>query len=223
MDLKIIIKTSIFLATIIAVVLLHTSQLNAKSENLEDKEIHKIIGLVSIVSEFHEAILESMQKSGELSYQERYDRLEGEIKQRFDLRYMSKVVSGRHWKKASEETKENFVQTFSKLTITNYTSRFDSFSGERFETTEIVDGPKDSQMIQTNFIKSDGEKISFNYLVRESDDEWKILDIFLEGKISELALKKSEYSSVLKGEGFEKLILEIEKKIRIIEEKEKNH
>ena len=103
MDLKIIIKTSIFLATIIAVVLLHTSQLNAKSENQED-----------IVSGFHEAILESMQKSGELSYQERYDQLKGEIKQRFDLRYMSKVVSGRHWKKANAETKENFIQVFLK-------------------------------------------------------------------------------------------------------------
>ena len=212
MDLKIIIKTSIFLATIIAVVLLHTSQLNAKSENQED-----------IVSGFHEAVLESMQKSGELSYQERYDQLEGEIKQRYDLRYMSKVVSGRYWKKANAETKEKFIQAFSKLTIANYTSRFGSFSGERFETTGIVDGPKDSKLIQTNFIKSDGEKISFNYLIRESDDEWKLLDIFLEGKISELALKKSEYSSVLKGEGVEKLILEIEKKIRIIEEKEKNH
>ena len=212
MDLKIIIKTSVFFATIIAIVLLHASQLNAKSENQED-----------VVSGFHEAVLESMQRSGELSYQERYDQLEGEIKQRFDLRYMSKVVSGRHWKKANAETKEKFIQAFSKLTIANYTSRFGSFSGERFETTGIVDGPKDSKLIQTNFIKSDGEIISFNYLIRESDDEWKILDIFLEGKISELALKKSEYSSVLKGEGFEKLILEIEKKIRIIEEKEKNH
>ena len=53
MDLRIIIKTSVFFATIIAIVLLHASQLNAKSENQED-----------VVSGFHEAVLESMQRSG---------------------------------------------------------------------------------------------------------------------------------------------------------------
>ena len=87
----------------------------------------------------------------------------------------------------------------------------------------MIDGPKDSKIIRTNLIKSNGEKISLNYLVKESDDKWKIIDIFLEGKISELAIKKSEYSSVLKNQGFENLILAIEKKIRMIEEREKNH
>jgi phospholipid transport system substrate-binding protein len=212
MDLKTKIKTPVFFAMVITIMLLGIPQLNAKSENQED-----------IVSGFHEALLKSMQSSGELNYQERYDQLKDEVEQRFDLEYMSKVVSGRHWRKASEGTKENFVRTFSKLTISNYTSRFDSFSGEQFETIGMIDGPKDSKIIRTNLIKSNGEKISLNYLVKESDDKWKIIDIFLEGKISELAIKKSEYSSVLKNQGFENLILAIEKKIRMIEEREKNH
>ena len=49
--------------------------------------------------------------------------------------------------------------------------------------------------------------------MRETDSGWKIIDIYLNGTVSELSLRRSEYSSTVKREGFETLIAAVQKKL----------
>ena len=55
--------------------------------------------------------------------------------------------------------------------------------------------------------------MSLNYIVRQFDNTWRIIDVFLDAKYSELALKRSEYSSVVEREGYASLIAAMEEKI----------
>ena len=43
--------------------------------------------------------------------------------------------------------------------------------------------------------------MELNYLMRDGDAGWQIVDVFLKGTISELATKRSEFSSVLRRDG----------------------
>ena len=65
----------------------------------------------------------------------------------------------------------------------------------------------------TKIVVPDDEDVHLNYRLRQVDGEWRIIDIYLNGTISELALRRSEYSSVLKREGFEKLLTTLNDKV----------
>jgi phospholipid transport system substrate-binding protein len=46
-----------------------------------------------------------------------------------------------------------------------------------------------------------GEAVTLNYLLRSSGGDWKIVDVYLSGTISELAARRSEFSAILKSGG----------------------
>ena len=80
--------------------------------------------------------------------------------------------------------------------------------------------PRNTIQVKTNIIKSNGKKVAINYLLREKDTEWSVIDIFLSGKYSELAKQRSEYTSVLKRKGFIGLVDTVEEKVKRMAQKE---
>jgi phospholipid transport system substrate-binding protein len=55
-------------------------------------------------------------------------------------------------------------------------------------------------------VQHSGEPIQLNYLMREAEAGWQILDVFLKGTISELATRRSEFSTVLRRGGAQALV-----------------
>jgi phospholipid transport system substrate-binding protein len=89
----------------------------------------------------------------------------------------------------------------SRYTISEYTARFDDFGGERFE---VAGGAPNANgvVVSTKLIKSNGEAIPLNYLMRQdASSAWKVIDVYLNGTISEMAARRSEFASVLQRSG----------------------
>ena len=70
-----------------------------------------------------------------------------------------------------------------------------------------------SMIVHSSIVTGDNETIPLDYLLRQSDGEWKIVDVYLEGSISELATRRSEYAAILGEQGFEGLISRLEDRI----------
>ncbi len=68
-------------------------------------------------------------------------------------------------------------------------------------------------LVENAIIQSSGERVGIDYLLRPVDGEWRIFDIYLDSRYSELATRRSEYVSILDGEGFEGLMRTLEDKI----------
>ncbi len=49
--------------------------------------------------------------------------------------------------------------------------------------------------------------------MRKTQEGWRVIDVFLKGTISELATKRSEYSTTLTNQGFDGLMAIFEQKI----------
>jgi len=45
------------------------------------------------------------------------------------------------------------------------------------------------------------EPVRLDYLVRQTEGMWKIIDVFLNGNISQLAARRSEYSALVREGG----------------------
>ncbi len=73
--------------------------------------------------------------------------------------------------------------------------------------------PRQAILVRNRLIKSDGEPVEINYLLKTAEGRWRVVDVFLDGKYSELAMKRSEYTSVIKNADFETLIRSLDEKI----------
>ena len=94
---------------------------------------------------------------------------------------------------------------FRDLGAAVYAERFDSYAGEQLKVTGEQASPGGT-VILSQIVKSDGEPVHVNYLMRQNDGTWQIADVYLNGTISELATRRSEFGSILKTQGINGLI-----------------
>ena len=165
------------------------------------------------VESLHEVLTGAMKEAETLGYQGRFDLIAPAVNEHIDQAFMAAKSIGRHWKKLSPEEQERWLKTFFDLTVANYAGRFKGYSGEHFELEGEEDAPHDTKLVKTTLILPDDDDVRLNYRLRETDGSWKIIDIYLNGTVSELSLRRSEYSSTVKREGFETLIAAVQKKL----------
>ena len=165
-----------------------------------------------VVERLHAELLEVMKKADGLGYKGRYQRLKPVVISSYDLPFISKVVVGRYWSEFSEEQKEQFVDTFTKLSIATYANQFNGYSGERFKTISAEESKRGRLLIKTALIKSNGEEIELDYILHQNGHQWQIINVIAQG-VSDLSLKRAQYTSYLKKDGFDALLQEIKDKI----------
>ena len=158
------------------------------------------------VERLNETLLEVMQEAQALGYAGRYDTLAPVLEEAFDFALMARVAVGRYWRQLDDAQKSELVDSFSRLSIATFAARFNGYSGEAFQVNGETAQRKNTVLVTNTLVKSSGETIPINYLLREIEGQWRIIDIYLDAKYSELALKRSEYSSVVERKGFEGLL-----------------
>jgi phospholipid transport system substrate-binding protein len=68
----------------------------------------------------------------------------------------------------------------------------------------------------TRIVDPNGEPVNLNYLVRPIGGMWQIADVYLNGTISELAIRRSEFASILQRQGVDGLIAELNRKADLL-------
>jgi phospholipid transport system substrate-binding protein len=127
---------------------------------------------------------------------------------------MTRVAVGPAWSTLSDAKRQQLIQAFGRYITATWAERFDSYSGEKLE----IDGERPygaAVLVDTRIVKSDGEPVSINYLMRRDGEQWRIADVYLTGTISELATRRSEFSSVLRSQGVDGLIEALNRKAPI--------
>ncbi len=163
-----------------------------------------------VVERLNAALIEVMQEADALGFQGRYERLAPVLSAAFDFPLMARISAGKHWRAWDEVLRARFVAAFGNTSIATYAARFDGYGGERFEVLGEQPGLRQTVLVRNRLVKSDGAAVAIDYLLKagpgDSKDGWRVVDVFLDGKYSELALKRSEYGAVIKNDGVETLI-----------------
>jgi phospholipid transport system substrate-binding protein len=167
-----------------------------------------------VVDALHENLISVMKDAKTLGYDGRFERLEPVINELFDIPFMAEKSIGRHWKTVDEENRAHLLATFERFTVANYAGRFTGYSGQFFETLKEQASRHGTVLVYSRLNLENGETVQLNYRLRPTkDDGWKIIDVLLNGTVSELALRRSEYSSLIQREGFAALMSAINKRI----------
>ena len=166
-----------------------------------------------VVEGLNAALLESMQSARELGYEGRHRLLEPVLRRSFDFPFMARIAVGRSWSDFSAAERARIVALFAEMSIANFAARFDGFSGERFEIVDQRAGPRDAVVIESQILRPAESPVGLHYVLRESENDWRIIDVLLDAKYSELARQRSEFTAVLKSGGLPDLIATLEQKI----------
>jgi phospholipid transport system substrate-binding protein len=167
------------------------------------------------VRSLYDTLLSTMKDGRTLGQSGRYARLAPAVGRLFDVPLMARLAIGPSWAMLSPTQQQQVTEAFGHYISATYADRFDSYSGEQLQVTG--EQPYGAEVIvQTKIVKSTGDSVNLNYRVRENGGYWQIADVYLDGTISQLAMQRSEFHSILQREGVDGLVMALNRKVDLL-------
>jgi phospholipid transport system substrate-binding protein len=163
------------------------------------------------VQSLYDALLGTMKNGRTLGQSGRFSQLEPVIRRTFDIPSMTRLSVGASWAGISEVQRQQLTDSFGRYISAIYADRFDSYAGQKLQVTGEQPNPG-GVMVKSQIVKANGEPVKVDYMMRRSGDGWLISDIYLDGAISEVATRRSEFAAILKNDGIDGLIAALNRK-----------
>lgn len=139
-----------------------------------------------------------------------YAFIDGILMPRFDRRFAAGAVLGKHWRKASDEQKERFVEAFYLTLLHRYADGILEFDTNRVEILPYKgDAEKRTTEVKTRVRLDDGSNIPVHYTLVNRDDEWRMFDVKIEG-VSYVVNYRKELESEIRSSSLERVIRRLE-------------
>lgn len=127
------------------------------------------------------------------------------LAQTHDLEQMARLALGRPWRELDEAQRQRYLAAFVELSVSGYADNFVDIQGDRFETLESQPVSRGRVVVRTRLIPASGDPVAIDYTLEPDGDGWRIMHVRVDG-VSDLALKRSQYSALLARDGFDALI-----------------
>lgn len=169
----------------------------------------------AVIDRLHDALLVAMQNADSLGFDGRYAALEPVLRDSFDFSAMARFAVGpTFWPDLSASQRQAVVGLFSEMSISTYAARFSGYSGQSFRVTEEADAGRGRLIVRSQLVRPDDGPVGFDYvLIQDEETGWRIIDVLLNGQVSELARQRAEYTAVLRRGGFDGLVAALEEAI----------
>ncbi|HEX3667314.1 MAG TPA: ABC transporter substrate-binding protein [Rhizomicrobium sp.] len=161
------------------------------------------------IQNFYNVLIDTMKRGPQLGMQGRAKALEPAVDATFDTAAMIQFIVGPAWANTSAADKTALTTAFRRMTIANYAAHFQKFDGEQFKVDPNVQQRGPDKLVQTTLIPQGQKPIPLIYRMRESSGSPKVIDVFLEGYVSELATRRSDFAATLSSGGPSALITKI--------------
>lgn len=161
---------------------------------------------VNAIKAFYATLLDTMKRGKELGLQGRAKELKPATESAFDLTEMTRLSVGPSWSGISEPERKALVDAVERLTVVNYAKNFSHFSGEQFVVAPDAKPRSDDKIVESKLVSASGSSVPFNYRLHSVDGHWKIVDIYLNGSISQLALRRADFAATVQKLGANGLV-----------------
>jgi phospholipid transport system substrate-binding protein len=163
------------------------------------------------VRSLYQTLLATMKDARTLGESGRYARLAPVVGRVFDIPLMARLSIGPSWAGLSDAQRQKATQSYGRYISAVYADRFDSYNGQKFE----VNGEQQAAygvLVESQIIKANGDPVKVDYVMRRNANGWLISDIYLDSTISEVALRRSEFATILRSNGVDGLIAALDRK-----------
>lgn len=183
-----------------------TKPVISKKEKDEKKTKSKILSPRETIVELHSGLKKINSKSLTV-----FELTLKNVKQNYNSEKMLSMIIGNQWKNVSNKKRKEIINIFEEYIAKNYVRRFSKMKDFSFIENKEQNVGK-FVMVRSNLVIGKKEKVSISYLLSNDQNKWKIFDVLLAGSVSEIATKKSEFKSFIKGGNIDPLIDALKKK-----------
>ena len=179
----------------------------------EHDPLAETTGASTTVERFQAALIEAMRGGATLGFEGRRESLSPVIGEVFDLPSVSKLVLGKSWQTLDAADRDAIIDKLGRLAAVTLASRFDSYSGERFEIVEekpLESGPPASYAASSTLAIA---LVRVDYALHERDGRWRILHAWYDG-VSGSRIHREEFAAIIAREGTDGLMQQLEQKDR---------
>ena len=155
------------------------------------------------IQTYYQELMPTIRQAGQLTVRERDKRFAPAITAAFGFATMTRLAVGPAWKSFSPTQQAAVREAFTRFIVADYASQINNYSGESFvvdpQTSESRGG---GEIVKTKLQQPGGKTVSINYLVRGG----RVIDVYLNGTISDLATRRDEFASIVASGGADGLI-----------------
>jgi phospholipid transport system substrate-binding protein len=151
------------------------------------------------IESYYQQLMPTLRAAGSLSVRQRDQRFGPAINSAFDIGTMTRLATGPAWSSFSGAQQAAVREAFARFLVADYAHQVTDYSGESF----VVD-PQTSpesrgggEIVRTKLLQPGGRTVQINYLVRGG----RVVDVYLNGTVSDLATRRDEFASILAGGG----------------------
>ena len=164
------------------------------------------------VEQLHAGLISIMKAGKTVSFRQRYETIAPVIGRTFDLEAILRQVVGPRWPSLPTDQQTALADAFRRYTIASYVANFDTYSGQRFDTGPALRAVGNDRVVETRIASPGGRVHALDYVMRQEDGGWKVIDVLAEGSISRVASQRSEMRSLLADGGGPGLLVSLRQK-----------
>ena len=163
------------------------------------------------VQGLYDALLGTMKNGRVLGQSGRFMQLEPVIRRSFDIPTMARLSVGPTWAGMSEVQRQQVIESFGRYISATYADRFDTYAGQKLQVTGEQPNAG-GVLVKSQIVKANGEPVKVDYMMRRNGEGWLISDIYLDGAISEVVTRRSEFGAIIRADGVDGLIAALNRK-----------
>lgn len=180
-----------------------------------DEEVPSdVMAAQAVVLRLHADVLSVMREATELGYAGRFARLENVARETFDLPLMARRTFGPGWHDLTPEQQQLWIETFERFHISSIADIRDRYRSQQYRLIGWQRPMQDVVLVKS-ILDYPGRAVDIHidYRVRSTALGWRIVDLHQPPTVSEVAMRRAEYQTLLERRGFDGLIEEMNSRV----------
>ncbi|MBS0561067.1 MAG: ABC transporter substrate-binding protein [Proteobacteria bacterium] len=168
---------------------------------------------VAAIRAFNDALIASMKAGKAQDFNRRYAALAPVVDRTFDLQSVLAVSVGPRWNSLPADQQAKLLDAFRRYTVASYVANFNNFTGQSFTVSPDVRAAGTEQVVvSSKLVPASGDPVDFGYVMRQTPQGWRVVDVLADGSISRVATQRSDFRSLLARGGGDALIASLQRK-----------
>jgi phospholipid transport system substrate-binding protein len=168
------------------------------------------------VTQFYGVLLQAMKAGRSTPFPQRYQMLAPAVDAAFDLAGILRISVGAFWSTLPPAQQQALLQVFRTYTIANYVANFHSYKGRVIDVQPTTRAVGSERVVTTTITKPGKDPLRIDYVMRDEDAGWKVVDVLLDGTISRVAVQRSDFASLVSAGNATPLINSLRSKVSIL-------
>lgn len=158
------------------------------------------------VQALSDGLIDIMKGGKALGFAGRAAKIAPIVDRTFDIPLLTRLAVGSAWTAAAPADRTALIAALRRLTINRYADNFDSFTGQSFSIDQKVDTRGTDKLVRTTLSAPKASAVKIAYRLRQSGGSWRIIDVFYENSVSQLATQRADFEGILAKGGAKALI-----------------